>query len=83
MRTSTFRRSPEALELARRRLAFEELFLFTIGLRRLRSRRDEVHVPPCQAVDLAPFCAALPFTLTGAQRRCVDEALATCAPAGP
>jgi ATP-dependent DNA helicase RecG len=71
-----FPESPEALELARRRLAFEELFLFTIGLRRLRSRRDEVHVPPCQAVDLAPFCAALPFTLTGAQRRCVDEALA-------
>lgn len=40
-----FPASPEALDLARRRLAFEELFLFTIGLKRLRSRRDSVSVP--------------------------------------
>ena len=32
-----FPESAEALDLARRRLAFEELFLFTIGLERLRS----------------------------------------------
>ncbi len=71
-----FPESPEALELARRRLAFEELFLFTIGLARLRSRRETVHVPPCHAVDMAPFYSALPFTLTDAQRRCVEQALA-------
>lgn len=66
----------EALDLARRRLAFEELFLFTIGLRRLRSRRDEVRTIPCREVDMAAFYSALPFTLTAAQRRCVEEALA-------
>ena len=70
-----FPESMEALDLARRRLAFEELFLFTIGLQRLRRRREVVHVPPCAPVDMAPFYAALPFTLTGAQRRCVEEAL--------
>ena len=70
-----FPASPEALELARRRLAFEELFLFSLGLAQLRSRREVVEIPPCPAVDMAPFYAALPFTLTGAQRRCVDEAL--------
>lgn len=70
-----FPESPEALELARRRLAFEELFLFTIGLARLRTRRETVHVPPCREVDMAPFYSALPFTLTAAQRRCVEEAL--------
>ena len=59
----------KALDLARRRLAFEELFLFTIGLQRLRKRREAVSVPPCADVDMAPFYAALPFTLTGAQRR--------------
>ena len=66
----------QALDLARRRLAFEELFLFTIGLERLRSRREVVHVPPCGGVDMELFYRALPFTLTDAQRRCVEEALA-------
>ncbi len=70
-----FPASAEALDLARRRLAFEELFLFTIGLRRLRSRRDEVRTDPCRDVDMAAFYNALPFTLTAAQRRCVEEAL--------
>ena len=70
-----FPTSAEALDLARRRLAFEELFLFTIGLRRLRSRRDEVRTTPCREVDMAAFYSALPFTLTSAQRRCVEEAL--------
>ena len=71
-----FPESAEALDLARRRLAFEELFLFTIGLERLRSRREVVHVPPCGGVDMELFYRALPFTLTDAQRRCVEEALA-------
>ena len=65
-----------ALDLARRRLAFEELFFFTIGLQRLRSRRETVRVEPCGDVDMAEFYHALPFTLTEAQRRCVEEALA-------
>lgn len=70
-----FPASAEALDLARRRLAFEELFLFTIGLRRLRSRRDEVRTAPCREVDMAAFYNTLPFTLTAAQRRCVEEAI--------
>ena len=65
----------EALALARRRLAFEELFFFTIGLQRLRRRREVVHVEPFAPVDMDAFYQALPFSLTGAQRRCVDEAL--------
>ena len=70
-----FPEDEKALDLARRRLAFEELFLFTIGLKRLRNRRETVHVPPCGAVDMEAFYSALPFTLTNAQRRCVEEAL--------
>ena len=70
-----FPESPEALDLARRRLAFEELFLFTIGLKRLRNRRETVSVPPCGEVDMAAFYQALPFTLTDAQRRCIEEAI--------
>ena len=70
-----FPEGDEALSLARRRLAFEELFLFALGLAGLRSRRNAVTVPPMAAVDMAPFYAALPFSLTGAQRRSIDEAL--------
>ena len=71
-----FPEAPEALDIARRRLAFEELFFFAIGLKLLRSRRETVSVEPFQPVDMAPFYNALPFTLTDAQRRCVDEAIA-------
>lgn len=71
-----FPESPEALDIARRRLAFEDLFFFAIGLKLLRSRRETVSVEPFRPVDMAPFYDALPFILTGAQRRCVDEAIA-------
>ena len=71
-----FPEDEKALDIARRRLAFEELFLFSIGLKRLRSRRETVTVPPCRAVEMEDFYRALPFSLTGAQRRCVEEAIA-------
>ena len=71
-----FPESPEALDIARRRLAFEELFFFAIGLKLLRFRRETVSVEPFRPVDMAPFYDARPFILTGAQRRCVDEAIA-------
>ena len=74
-----FPEGPEALDLARRRLAFEELFLFTLGLRRLRRRREAVAVEPFRQVDMEAFYQALPFTLTEAQRRCVEESLADMA----
>ncbi len=73
----------EALTLARRRLAFEELFLFTLGLRRLRQRREVVEVEPFRPVDMEAFYGALPFTLTEAQRRCVEEALGDMASGRP
>ncbi len=70
-----FPSSPEALETARRRLVFEELFLLTYGLQRLRQRRQDVSGPVCHAVDMAPFYEKLSFTLTGAQQRAVGDAL--------
>ena len=67
--------SPEALTQARRRLAFEELFLLTCGLRLLRSRREDVSGPVCRWVSMDLFYNALPFTLTDAQRRAVEDAI--------
>lgn len=68
-----FPSSPEALEIARRRLVFEELFLLTCGLQQLRSRRRDVTGPLCQSADLEPFFRALPFSLTGAQQRALED----------
>ena len=70
-----FPASPEALEIARRRMVFEELFLLTCGLHLLRSRRQDVSGPVCRAVDMTPFYEKLPFTLTGAQQRAIDDAI--------
>ena len=71
-----FPRSPEALDLARRRLVFEELFLLTCGLQRLRCRRRDVSGPACHGADMEKFYGKLPFPLTGAQKRAIGEAVA-------
>ena len=63
----------EELAVARRRLVFEELFLLAIGLKKLRRRRDELSCAPWADTDLGDFYAALPFDLTGAQRRAIGE----------
>ncbi|MBQ2324293.1 MAG: ATP-dependent DNA helicase RecG, partial [Oscillospiraceae bacterium] len=65
----------ESLAVARRRLVFEELYLLTLGLRLLRARRMDVQGPRCADVDLQPFYASIPFSLTGAQQRAVDDCL--------
>lgn len=63
------------LYAARRRLAFEELFDLSIGLSLVKSNRGEAG-EPLRVVDMQPFYDALPFMLTGAQRRAIDESLA-------
>ena len=65
----------DALAAARRRLAFEELYFLTLGLRLLRSRRTSERGRTCARVDMTPFYSALPFTLTSAQQRAVDDIL--------
>lgn len=70
-----FPASPEALEVARRRLVFEELFLLTCGLQLLRQRRRDVAGPACRRMSMEPFYRRLPFALTGAQRRAIADAV--------
>ena len=63
-------------ELAKKRLIFEEFFIFSAGLSLLRSGRAEKKAIPYTNLNLKPFLACLPFTLTGAQQRAVEEILA-------
>ena len=77
-----FPRDEEALELARRRLIFEELFYLTCGMALLRTRRDEAAGVPFAIPPVEEFLTLLPFPLTGAQRRVMDE-IAADVSAGP
>ncbi len=63
----------EALNSARHRLIFEEFFIFSVGLSLLRTGRDEKRRLPLEIPDLRTLEAALPFSLTGAQRRAIEE----------
>mgnify|MGYP004626733375 FL=1 len=65
----------EALELARRRLIFEELFVLACALGMMRTERVHEGGIKLNAVDTEEFFSALPFSPTGAQRRAVSEAL--------
>ena len=63
----------EALELARRRLIFEELFVLACALGRMRGERARESGIRMEPGDLSRFWAAMPFEPTGAQRRAVED----------
>ena len=67
--------SMEEAEQAKKRLVFEEFFVFSAGLSLMRAARAEKKTVPYTNLDLRPFRAALPFTLTGAQERAIGEIL--------
>ena len=60
-------------ELAKRRLIFEEFFVFSAGLSLMRAARDGKTTQPYANLDLRPFLSILPFRLTGAQQRAIEE----------
>ena len=66
-------RSMEDVQQARKRLIFEEFFVFSAGLALLRASRKGKTVAPYQKTDLSSFYKVLPFTLTGAQNRAIAE----------
>ncbi len=69
----------EALQRARKRLVFEEFFVFSAGLAVMRQSRTGLRSAPYDITCMDAFYAALPFRLTGAQRRSIDAVLAQLA----
>ena len=65
----------EAMQ-ARKRMIFEEFFVFSAGLSLMRAARAGKQAIPYRNTDIAPFLAQLPFTLTGAQTRAIGEIIA-------
>ena len=83
LRNVHFPENEDALEQARQRLMFEELFYLSVGLVFLKDRRGEGsgrRVPPR---PWAEFRALLPFDPTDAQRRVMDEVAADLASGRP
>ena len=78
-----FPRDEEALELARRRLIFEELFCLACGMALLRTRRTCAEGVPFSTPPVEEFLALLPFSLTAAQRRAMEEVAADTASGAP
>lgn len=69
-----FPASFEALDLSRRRLIFEELFVLACALGKMRGERTKSEGITFKPVDFSSFYSSLPFSLTGAQKRAIDEA---------
>ncbi len=74
IRNVHFPQSFEKFDFARKRLAFEELFLLQLGLRMLRQRRGvQKGTPLCNDDNVDSFLSGLSFPLTNAQIRVKDE----------
>ena len=74
VRNIHFPEDEQALDLARRRLTFEELFYLSVGLSFLKRRRENASLAcaiPFQSKE--EFLSLLPFAPTDAQSRVMDE----------
>ncbi len=85
LRQAHFPDDGKALERARYRLAFDELFIFQLGI--LRQRQFWRAVPgrqlPVDPAVLEALLQSLPFSLTGAQRRALEHIIADMASPHP
>lgn len=66
----------EEIDEAKHRIAFEELLRLQLGLYLLKRHADTNTDYPMQNVDMQPFYASLPFSLTSAQIQAIQEILA-------
>ena len=65
--------SMTALRAAKKRLIYDEFLMFALGLAASRRQVKEQIAPVCDKGDLAPLAAQLPYALTGAQQRTIEE----------
>ena len=77
--------NPAALNPGQRRLVFEELLTHRLSMRRFKLNASQSAAPALKGDDslCAPFLQALPFQLTEAQQRTVEEVRADLARSQP
>ena len=65
--------TPEALMISRRRLVYDEFFCFSLAAAMSQRREKSMNAPACPNGDISELLATLPYELTGAQKRTIDE----------
>ncbi len=68
-----FPKDAEALEIAKKRLVFEEFFILQAALRKMKSGTKKVSGPAFKNNDITEFLSTLPFTLTNAQKKVTKD----------
>lgn len=63
----------DSLDRAARRLAFDELFETAVAVRVMRRKQSHSTAARMKNTDLTAFFRSLPFSLTGAQSRAIDD----------
>ena len=63
----------QSLGVAKRRLVFDEFFMFAAGIGRSSGETQRYKAPVCSNGDITPLLELLPYTLTGAQVRAIDD----------
>lgn len=74
VRNIHFPQTWDALEVARRRLVFEELLTLQLGLARLKKHSEVIEGRRFEKVDLGDFYALLGFDLTEGQKAAIADA---------
>ena len=59
--------------ISRRRLVYDEFFCFSLGAAMSQRREKSMNAPACPNGDISELLATLPYELTGAQKRTIDE----------
>ena len=70
-----FPKTREDLEIARRRLVFEEFLVLQLGLMEIKSGNRQENLHPIPGGFPEDFTRLLPFKLTGAQQRAIAEGM--------
>lgn len=73
LRQIHFPESYASLATAKRRLIFDEFFLFATGLSLSSGKIRKQTAPMCPDTDISPLIALLPYKLTGAQERTISD----------
>ena len=63
----------ESLEIAKNRLVFEEFFILQTTLRKMKNKSQKEAGIKFSRVDTTPILSALPFSLTNAQKRVLND----------
>lgn len=63
----------QALTDARRRLAFDEMLSFALGISLSKKQREYCEATRFTPCSLTPFISLLPYELTGAQKRAIND----------